>query len=307
MLTLVTGAGGFVGRVLAHRMAETGYPGRVRLVDRVQPQPPDGDFEAIAADLSRAGAAEELARDADRVIHLAAVPSGASEADPALSRLVNLETSLRLIDALAARGSPARLVYASSIAVYGVPLPATEVDDDTPTRPSLTYGAHKLMVEIALADRVRRREIEGIAVRLPGIVARPKSADGFRSAFVSDIFWAVREGADYTLPVGPAATIWMMSALCCADNLIHAAGMTVPPDSPSAITLPALCVRMSDLVAQIAEATGGTTAGIRYDPVPLIERQFGSYPPLNAAAAERLGLRHDGSVDSMVRNAFRGV
>ena len=131
MTTLVTGAGGFVGRALVRRMAATGYPARVRLTDLAAGDAPPGDFEWMAGDLADPDFARALLDGVDRVINLAALPGGAAGRDPAGSRRVNLDAPLALIEAAA---RPLRLVHASSIAVLGAPS-APGVDDDTPPAP----------------------------------------------------------------------------------------------------------------------------------------------------------------------------
>jgi nucleoside-diphosphate-sugar epimerase len=222
----------------------------------------------------------------EAVVHLAALPGGAAEADPTASRAINLDASLNLIKAAAGR---ARFVYASSIAVFGAPLP-DRVDDATPVAPAMTYGAHKAIVEIALADAVRRGDIEGIALRLPGIVARPPAASGLKSAFMSDLFRAIRDGRPYIVPVGPDATVWLMSVGRAAANLVHA--LDVP--SGPAMTLPALRTTIADLVAAIA---GGGPTAISYSPDPDLEAQF-------TPRADGLGFRHDGGLANLVQSAW---
>jgi nucleoside-diphosphate-sugar epimerase len=298
---LVTGAGGFIGRALAKRLSEQGA-GRLLLCDRALPDPPPG-AEAVQGDLSRPEVLEQLlpARP-DVVFHLASVPSALSEAEPATSRAVNLDASLNLLERLAAEDRPVRMVYASTIAVLGSRFEGP-VDDTLLPRPTLTYGTHKLMVETQLADWTRRGRLMGIALRLPGIVARPPSAAGFGSAFWSDVFHAVRGGQDYQCPAGPDAVGWLMSLGRCVDDLIHAAGL--PEDQmQGAVTLPALNIRLGDLVEAIARKTGGPADAVRYAPDPMIMRNFGSYPELLTPAADARGLKHDGDVESLVANAL---
>jgi nucleoside-diphosphate-sugar epimerase len=284
---LVTGAAGFVGRAVASSLPRE----RLRLVDRVRPDM--AGAECIAADLTDAGALAALLDGIDLIIHLAALPGGASEADPAASRAINLDASLNLIEAASGR---ARFVFASSIAVFGAPLPQ-RIDDATPLSPAMTYGAHKAMVETALADAIRRGDIEGIALRLPGIVARPPAPSGLKSAFMSDLFWAIRDSRPYAVPVGPDATVWLMSAARAAANLVHALDVR----SGSAITLPALRTTIAELVDAIA---GERPAAIHYAPDPELEAQFGRQPPLETPLADALGFRHDGNLANLIQNVW---
>jgi len=299
---LVSGAGGFIGRALTqHLLSRPGAaPGRLTLVDIDLSHAP-ADARCIEGDLAGPGVLDQaLDPLPSLVIHLASVPSAASEARPELSRAVNLDATLALFDRLAKAERPIRLVYASSIAALGSRFGPT-VDDDTPPRPSLTYGAHKLMAETALTDWSRRGRLDGIALRLPGIVARPRQAGGFGSGFWSDVFHALVSGEPYVAPVGPEATAWLMSVRACVENLVHATG--IPPSSLGpirAFTLPALHVRMADLLAEIAASRGGRADLVSFAPLPELETQFGRYPPLATAGADALGFRHDGSLGGLV-------
>jgi len=278
----VTGAAGFVGRSVLARLRETGV--ETVAIDRT---PGDG---VLAGDLSDPAFRRDALAGSSAVIHLAAIPGGAAEADYDLSRRVNLDVTLALMEE--ARG---RFVHASSIAVFGAP-PAELVDDDTPPRPLSTYGAHKLMAEVALANLKRLGRLDGIALRLPGIVARPRGPSGMKSAFMSDVFHALAAGEAITLPVSPQATLWMLSARAAAEALVHA--LTVR-EAPAVLTLPALRVRMAQLVAAL-----GGDGRVSYQPDPLLEAQFGAYPPLATLAADRLGFRHDGDLSTLIARAL---
>ena len=300
-IVLVTGAGGFIGSRLARRLAASATA-RLVLCDRALPGAPAG-AERIEGDLTDPRVLDRaLAAEPDVVFHLASVPSALSDSEPAASRAVNLYASLALLERLAARTRPARLVYASSIAALGATFDGP-VDDGLLPRPELTYGAHKLMVETALADWSRRGRVHGIALRLPGIVARPPNAAGFGSAFWSEVFHAVASGRDYACPASPDATGWLMSVGRCVDNFLHAAAVD-DDHMKRAVTLPALQVRLGDLVETIARETAASAAAVRYDPDPKIMRNFGSYPPLSTPAADALGLAHDGDLAGLVARAL---
>jgi nucleoside-diphosphate-sugar epimerase len=184
--------------------------------------------------------------------------------------------------------------------VFGVPLPA-QVDDATPPVPSMTYGTHKRMAELALADAVRRGELDAIALRLPGVVARPGPSAGFKSAFLNELFWSMQRGERLVLPVSPGATSWLMSVRRCAANLVQALGI---PVAAPVVTLPALRVRIDELVASIASRVGSDRLLIDYAPEPALEAQFGAYPPLLTPAADSLGFRHDGDLAALVAGVF---
>jgi nucleoside-diphosphate-sugar epimerase len=261
----------------------------------------DHRLRMAAGDIADAAVRGRAMEGADIVFHLAGVLSAFAEQDYALSRRVNLDATLALFEAA---GAGTRIVYASSIAVFGAPLPA-HVDDRTPPEPALIYAAHKRMCEIALADFARRGAFEGIALRLPGIVARPRGAASTRSAFLSDIFHALRRRETFTSPVSPLSTFWIMSVECCVDNLVHAARLPLSAAATGpALTLPALRLSMAELVAAVARACGVDAASVSYAPDPETEAVFGGYPPLATPLAEKLGFRSDGTADDLVRRVL---
>ena len=167
-----------------------------------------------------------------------------AEQDPALGWRVNVEGSALLLAAAERAGNRPRFIFASSIAALGTPLPG-QVDDDTPLRPRMLYGAHKAMMEQWIATLTRRGSIHGISLRLPGIVARPPSPSGMKSAFLSDLFHAAAGGRALTLPVSAQATTWLMSRRRIVENLRHAIELTSKIGEPFAFTLPATSVSMS--------------------------------------------------------------
>lgn len=308
MRVLVTGAGGFVGAVLTQQLrGDAKVAGRaigsLALLDRQLPKV--SGAQRLEGDLADAAIRERIAAFApDVVFHLAAVPGGAAEADYALGRRVNLDATLALFETLAALRKPVVVVYASTIAVYGANL-ADPVTPATPLRPALTYGAHKLACEALLADFSRRGVLDGRSLRLPGIVARPHSAaSGLKSAFMSELLHALAAGEPFTCPVSPGATAWWMSALRCAENLVHAAGMDVrQADARRAWPMPVL--RAS--VEQVVAASAGVFARIsriNYEPDESLEAVFGRYPRLDDTEARALGLRCDGDVQSLLRRAL---
>jgi nucleoside-diphosphate-sugar epimerase len=303
MTILITGAGGFVGRQIVARLLRQGAD--VVAMDTVAGGIPDG-ARVVAGDLGDADVrARALGDGVSAVIHLATVPGGAAEADPAASRRINLDAMYDLLLEASAFGNRPRFVYASSIAVFGDPLPAS-VDDQTPLSPKMIYGAHKAMMEHAVALFSNRGMIEGVTVRLPGILARPKGPSGMKSAFMSNLFHALKAGEAFTCPVSAQGTIWAESVAQCAENFLHALGLDTALLPPTrAVTLPALRVRMGDLAAEIARQCGVSPDLVTYAPDAALEAAFAAQPPLDTPAATKAGFAHDGDVGRLVASAIK--
>lgn len=292
MRIIVTGGGGFVGRAFVRELA-----GRhdLVLVDKHL-----GDQPGIEGDLCNpATRAAVFARGCDAVVHLATVPGGAAEADPATAKAVNIDATMALVDAAAQAGQKPRFIFASSIAVFGDPLPQ-KVDDMTPLAPRMLYGAHKAMMEQWLATQTRRGAISALSLRLPGIVARPRAPSGMKSAFMSDVFHALKYGEAITLPLSEGATMWLMSVAQVARNLAQALEI----DAVGAVTLPAQHVSMRDLVTTLSTATGAAATLATYEPDNFVEATFGRQPDLSTPTAHSLGFAADQDLAALVASAL---
>jgi D-erythronate 2-dehydrogenase len=305
MTIIITGAGGFVGRELVRLLLDRG-DAVVALDSTLTALPEHVALRKVAGDIGSADVrSEAFCGGCSALVHLATVPGGAAEADPAASRRVNIDAMYDLLEAAKAAGDCPRIVYASSIAVFGDPLPPGGVDDATPLAPKMVYGGHKAMMETAVSMMHHRGEIEGVSVRLPGILARPKGPSGMKSAFMSDLFHALRAGQRFICPVSQSATIWAQSVAQCARNMVHALSLD-PALMPvtRVVTLPAQRVTMGQLAAEIAKQCGVSTALVSYVPDAALEAAFGAQPPLSTPAAERAGFAHDGDLATLVANAL---
>lgn len=308
MRILVTGSNGFIASLLVKRLLERSDLTSLTLCDQSFPESAtDLRVTHVAGDLADTAILRAaLASDPDLVFHMAAVPGGAAERDYELGYRVNVGASCALIDALRRPGQPRRIVATSSIAVFGTPLP-DKVDDVTDPAPSMSYGTHKRIMELLLDDLSRRGDVDARVVRLPGILARPRQAGGHLSAYMSNVFYALAADEPFVCPVSAQAPAWFMSVERCVDNLLHAAQLAPAAFGRSRVcTLPALRLRMDELIAAIQDALGKSSAPqVSYEPQEAIESQFGRYPPLVTAEAERLGYRHDGSAPELVLRALR--
>lgn len=315
---LITGAGGYIGGVLQQVFLQSPQVAGQRvtsiaLTDRVFTERTTQGVIQIEGDLMDRLVMDRIADFApDVTFHLAGVPGGASEADYAAGRRTNLDASLYLFEQIALQqkngGVPPVVVYASTIAVYGANLPAI-VQEETPLNPPVTYGAHKRVCEILLADFSRRGQLDGRSLRLPGIVARRSSGAGLTSAFMSDLLHALADGVPYICPVSETATAWWMSAHRCAQNLVHAAGMNVAgANAGRAWPLPVMRLSMQEIVNAGIRVFGSNRQGlVRYKPVESVEAVYGRYPVLDDAPSRALGLQDDGNQDDLVLRAVGRV
>nr|WP_298153935.1 NAD-dependent epimerase/dehydratase family protein [uncultured Pseudoxanthomonas sp.] len=304
MRILVTGADGFLGRGLAAALP-VAYPDaqRIVLTDRAFAGPASSGSETIAGDLGDQDFLEVLLeRGFDLVFHLASVPGGLAEREQDLGHHVNLLAPLALARAVAAHRPGARFVFASSIAVYG-DVDERPVTAETPPAPLLTYGAHKLMMEILLSDMTRRGALSAISLRFPGIVARPPTESGHGSAFMSQIFHRIAAGETYDCPIPASSTCWWMSRKAAVCALLHAARLASP--AWTVVQPPVLHADLNEVCDAVCRVTG-KQARIRWGDDDNLRRIFGAMPPLDATPALALGFRADADLDTLAKAALSG-
>lgn len=299
MRLAIIGAGGFVGQRVA-ALARRRVSGLV--LNDLEPLPEVAGAVAVQGSFADPDVRTRVCDGVDAVIHLAAILGGAAEGNPALARRINVDATLDLFDHLRAQNPATRVVFASTIAVFGKPMP-DPVTDATPTAPSMLYGVQKLMIEVALSHLARRGWLDGISLRPSGVMARDGADAGLKSAFMSRLFWCVARGEDITLPVAEDSRTWLTSIDTVAANFLHAA--TAPDLGPDrALTLPALSLTFGELVAALRRRYPGSASRITFVPDPAVVALFGSYPRLETTGADALGFHRDSDADALVRAAM---
>ena len=316
MKVLVTGGNGFLGRrlvaALLDRGAVTGPDGAEHEVERVvvsdigsglAPGPDDPRIDERIGDFSAPGAAEALL-DADTgvVFHLAAVVSGEAEQNFELGMRINFHGSLRLLDAIRARGTRPRLVFASSVAAYGGDMPEI-VEDSTILTPQTSYGSQKAAVELLIHDYSRKGFLDGRALRLPTVVVRPGKANAAASSFASAIIREPLEGRAYTCPVAEETGVWLLSPRRVIESFLHAARLPAEAFGMSrALALPGMTVTVREMVAGLREVAGDRVAGrLTFERDPFIEKiVYGWATRFRPERALAMGFAPDGDFKSVV-------
>lgn len=305
MTILITGGNGFLGRRLAQRLlAEGGH--EVTLLDiQAGPDLPPG-ASAIVGDLGDPAVQEQLrSRGFDSVFHLAAVVSAAAEADFDLGMRVNLDGTRALLEICRDLPSPPRLVFASSVAVFGH-APAL-VEDDTPARPQSSYGTQKAIGELLVNDYSRKGFVRGCSLRLPTVVVRPGKPNLAASSFASGIIREPLAGQRAACPVPLEQPLWVTSPAQVVANLLHAHGLDQDAwEDDRTVNLPGISVTVADMIAAL-ERAGGDPSLIDHRPDERIARIVASWPgAMNTARADRLGFGRDAGIDAIVRAYVEG-
>ncbi len=314
MHVLITGAAGMIGRKLIARLIRDGALAgraidRMTLTDIVAPAPPAGAAFAVAAeasDLAAAGAAARAIADRpDVIFHLAAIVSGEAEADFEKGYQLNFGGTRELFEAirLAGNGYRPKLVFASSIAVFGAPFPDA-IADDFVLAPLTSYGTQKAIGELLLSDYTRRGFLDGIGIRLPTIVVRPGTPNQAASGFFSSIIREPLAGREAVLPVSEDVRHWFASPRAAVEFLLHAAGLA--GDRLGArinLTMPGLTGTVGEEIAALARVAGADVVGrIRREPDAAIARIVGGWPQkFDARRATALGFRAETSFDEIIR------
>jgi D-erythronate 2-dehydrogenase len=311
---LITGAAGMIGCKLTERLAGDGeLSGRridkMTLLDVVLPtaaQGFSGQVETIAADLSEpAKAATAVENRPDVIFHLAGVVSGEAELDFDKGYRVNLDGTRALLEAIRATGDGyrPRLVYTSSIAVFGAPFPDS-IPDDFHLTPLTSYGTQKAMGEALLSDYTRRGFCDGVGIRLPTIVVRPGKPNKAASGFFSGIIREPLAGVEAVLPVAETVVHTHASPRSAIGFLLHAAALPRDALGPRInLSMPGVCCTVAEQIAALRRIGGDRVAArIRREHDPLVARIVAGWPQrIEARRARELGFTCESSFDEIVR------
>ena len=282
MRIVITGGCGFLGRRVAQRLLTRSDVDELVLFDSAPPAlplPEDKRLSTIAGDIAdRAAVARAVTPGTDAVFHLAAIVSGQAEADTDLGYRVNLDGTRTVLEACRALDSVPRLIFSSSLAVYGGELPA-RVGDDTALRPQTSYGAQKAIGELLVNDYSRKGFVDGRALRLPTVVVRPGLPNRAASTFASSIIREPLAGKDAVCPVSADTVMALASPRRVVAGLVHA--LDLPGDAfgdNRSLQLPGFSVAVGEMVEAVRRIGGAAAhARIRWRPDPTV-------------AAHRLGL-----------------
>jgi len=318
MKLLITGGGGFLGARLARTLLARGHLNGRDITQMVLTDiaPPPADLLADARVSARTGpllAQTDALREEpfDGVFHLASAVSGECEADFDLGLRSNIDSTRALLDALRANvnagGSAARVVFSSSVAVFGpdpaVPLPSIVADDTLPA-PQTSYGTHKLICEHLVADYTRKGYIDGRAARLMTVTVRPGKPNGAASSFFSGIIREPLAGVESICPVDASVSHPVSSPTRTVEGLI-----TVFEASReafvgrTALNLPALNVRVADMLDALAEVAGrAVRERVRFERDARIAGIVANWPSgASAARALKLGLTPHANFAAIIR------
>ncbi|MCO5128998.1 MAG: SDR family oxidoreductase [Xanthobacteraceae bacterium] len=303
MHILVLGAAGMVGRKLTERLARDGRLGhrditRLTLQDVVAPQSPAGNTiptRLVTSDFSDPGAAAPLvAERPDVIFHLAAIVSGEAEVEFDKGYRINLDGTRYLIEAIRALsgGYKPRLVFTSSVAVFGAPFP-DKIGDEFFLTPLTSYGTQKAICELLIADYTRKGFLDGIGIRLPTICVRPGKPNKAASGFFSNIIREPLAGEGAVLPVSEEVRHWHASPRSAVGFLLHAGAMdTAAMGARRSLSMPGLAATVGEQIAALERVAGKNVAArIRREPDPAIISIVDGWPrQFDTARAEKLGF-----------------
>jgi D-erythronate 2-dehydrogenase len=316
MKVLIIGGAGMVGRKLAERLAKDGRIGshdisELSLYDVVTPTAPTGAKFAVktaTGDLPAKGETDKLvAAKPDVIFHLAAIVSGEAEQEFDKGYRINLTGTLNLLESVRHTyekdTKKPRVVFTSSIAVFGAPFP-DKIPDDYHHTPLTSYGTQKAIGELLLADYTRKGMLDGIGIRLPTICVRPGTPNKAASGFFSNICREPLAGKEALLPVSDDVMHWHASPRSAVGFLLHAATIDGEKVGPRRnLTMPGLPATIGQQIAALRKVGGEKVVKrIRREPDPVIQKIVSGWPTqFDAKRATALGFKAEATFEDILR------
>lgn len=313
MKVLIIGGAGMIGRKTAERIAADGHLGgkavsAITLYDVVPASVPAGarmPVKVLSGDLPAPGEAEKLVADKpDVIFHLAAIVSGEAEQDFDKGYRINLDGTRGLLEAVRTTGHKPRVVFSSSVAVFGAPFDPNGIDDEFLSAPLTSYGTQKAIGELLVSDYSRKGFLDGISIRLPTICVRPGKPNKAASGFFSNIMREPLAGQDAVLPVSDSVRHWHASPRAAVGFMQHAATMDLAAVGPRrALNMPGLSVTVAEQIEALRKVAGEkVVARIRREFDPFIDKIVAGWPArFTAKRASALGFKADASFEEIIR------
>ncbi len=314
MRVLITGAAGMIGRKLTESIATRASLGErevsaLDLADTLVPTAPDdapGGLR-LAADIAAPDTAARLvANRPDVIVHLAALPSAGAEDFFERGYTINLDGTRSLLDAIRAEARSApyhpRLIFSSTIAVFGAPFP-DRIGDDFLAAPLTSYGTQKVMGELMISDYSRRGFLDGISLRLPTICIRPGKPNLAASGFFSNILREPLIGQEAELPVPETTRHWFASPRAAVGFIHHAADLDLARLGPRrALNMPGVSATVAEQIDALRRIAGEkATRLIIRKPDPKIAAIVAGWPrDFDTRRASELGFRADAGFDDIL-------
>ncbi len=317
MRVVITGGGGFLGLKLAKALLARGALAardgseaplsKLVLLDAAYPEsmPTDARLEVVRGDVSDSATIERVVTaDTGAIFHLAAVVSGAAEADFDLGDRVNLEGTRRLLAQARRCARPPRLVFASSVAAFGGVLPPVLDDSTTPT-PQTSYGTQKVIGEYLIADMSRKGFIDGRALRLPTIVVRAGKPNAAASSFASGVLREPLSGVESVCPVAAETGVWLLSPKRVTQAFLHAHDLAASAwPTTRTVNLPGIAVSVAEMLEGLQRVAGASVARrVRFEADARIQAIVKTWPSrLKTPRALDMGFQADPDIDTVIRD-----
>jgi nucleoside-diphosphate-sugar epimerase len=310
MSVVITGGGGFIGAKLARALLSRGTLAgrkieRLTLVDQAFPEfSRDARLETLAGDIADPSfVAKAITPDTASIFHLAAVVSGAAEADFDLGMRVNLGGVHAVLNAARRCTHPPRLVFASSVAAFGGDLPKV-LDDSTTPVPQTSYGSQKVVSEYLIADYSRKGYIDGRSLRLPTVVVRPGKANAAASSFASAVVREPLNGVAYECPLPPQTAVWLLSPRRVVEAFIHAHDLPASAWGMNrALNLPGITVTVAEMIEAMGKIAPQASNRVSFKLDPRIEKIVMGWPVrFSTPRALSMGFTPDPGIEAVIRD-----